>query len=521
MRDAFHHIRLAPRECARLAFRVAGVLYFPLTLPFGLKLAPWALTKLLRPVIAHLRSHGYVVMPYMDDFGISVEQPSPVTADEATAARAYAVTLFRRLGLHVHPTKGQATGTTRLEILGFVVDTVRQLLILPPERRRKLVGSAHSLLRAAAADRRWVRTRALQRFCGRAASAALAIPLARYRLRSLFTAMAAARGRSRLDTRALSDLVWWADLSAAVSIGRTLWERPTAVSLDTDASPSGWGAVRDELTPAQGFFSHATRAYHINRKELLPVIYAIESFPSVTGPGVVRVRTDSRVTMAVVNSLSSRSPRLMSEVHRLHALLRRRGLGIEATWLASLEKAHADRLSREPDSTGWVLSPAAFTTLSAAWGPFTVDRFASTLWAKLPRFNSARACPGTEAVNAYTQPWGGEINYCAPPFSQAAAAFRKCYLDRATAVLILPSWTAQAWWRRAVLRASASVALPAAAVVYTRGPWAASPTSPPWQMVALFLWRGGTPPTPRAGAGLPLLPSWPPSARPLRVPGRA
>ena len=177
--DEFHHIRLAPRECARLAFRVAGVLYFPLTLPFGLKLAPWARTKLLRPVIAHLRSHGYVVMPYMDDFGISVDQPSPLTADEATAARAYAVALFHRLGLHVHPSKGSATGTTRMELLGFVVYTVRQMLILPPERRRKLVGSAHSLLRAAAADRRWVRTRALQRFCGRTASAALAISLAR------------------------------------------------------------------------------------------------------------------------------------------------------------------------------------------------------------------------------------------------------------------------------------------------------------------------------------------------------
>ena len=177
--DAFHHIRLAPRECARLAFRVAGVLYFPLTLPFGLKLAPWALTKLLRQVIAHLRSRVDVVMPYMDDFGISVDKPSPVTADEATAARAYAVALFHRLGLHVHPSKGSATGTTRMELLGFVVYTVRQMLILPPERRRKLVGSAHSLLRAAAADRRWVRTRALQRFCGRTASAALAISLAR------------------------------------------------------------------------------------------------------------------------------------------------------------------------------------------------------------------------------------------------------------------------------------------------------------------------------------------------------
>ena len=518
--DAFHHIRLAPRECARLAFRVAGVLYFPLTLPFGLKLAPWALTKLLRPVVACLRSRGYVVLPYMDDFGISVSQAAPVTAADATAARADAVALFRRLGLHVHPSKGTATGTTRLEILGFVVDTVRQLLILPPERRRKLVGAAHSLLRAAAADRRWVRTRALQRFCGRAASAALAIPLARFRLRALFTAMAADRGRSRLPSRALADLVWWADLAAAVGLGRTLWEQPTAMSLETDASPTGWGAVRDELTPAQGFFSLATRAHHINRKELLAVLYAIESFPSVRGPGVVRVRTDSRVTMAVINALSSRSPRLMAEVRRLRALLRHRGLGIEATWLASVENVHADRLSREPDATDWQLTPAAFSSLSAAWGPFTVDRFATTLNAKLPRFNSVRACPGAEAVNAYEQPWAGELNYCAPPFAQAAAALRKCYHEVASAVFVLPAWPAQAWWRQAVLRAQVSVTLPTGAVTYTRGPWASSPTPPPWRMVALFLWRGGTPPTAPTGAPLPRIPSWPPSELPPRAPAR-
>lgn len=38
--DAFHHVFLAERETFRLAFAVGGVVYLPLTMPFGLKLAP-------------------------------------------------------------------------------------------------------------------------------------------------------------------------------------------------------------------------------------------------------------------------------------------------------------------------------------------------------------------------------------------------------------------------------------------------------------------------------------------------
>lgn len=206
--DAFHHIYLAPRERAPLAFRVAGVLYFFLTLPFGLKLAPRALTKVLRPAVAHLRQLGYHVMPYMDDFAATMAQTAPVTEAKATAGRVRVVALLERLGLHVHPTKGATVGTTTPEILGCVLDTRRCLVLLPAHRRKRIVGAAHFLLRATCTDRRWVRTRALQRFCGLAASASLAVPLARFRLRALYSGTVTYRHRSRLPARALQDLFW-------------------------------------------------------------------------------------------------------------------------------------------------------------------------------------------------------------------------------------------------------------------------------------------------------------------------
>lgn len=516
--DAFHHIRLAPEERIRLAFRVAGTLYLPLTLPFGLKLAPWALTKLLRPVIQHLRSLGYIVLPYMDDFAISVDQPETVTCAQATAARAYAVDVFTRLGLHVHPEKGSPRGTTRLEMLGFVIDTTRSLLVLTPKRQHKLVGAAHSIMGAAARDRRWVRTRALQRFCGIAASASLAIPLARHRLRSLFSAMRTSQPRSRLTSAATRDLVWWSALHSTAGVGRTLWETQTVMRLDTDASSTGWGALRDSTTPARGFFDLSTSHHHINRKELLAIIYALQSWPSVRGPGVVRVRTDSRVVMSIINSLCSRSPALHHDVTRLRRILNDRGLGIEATWLASLENKWADRLSREPDSSSWTLQRDAWRHLNDAWGPLTIDRFASTIDTHLPRFNAATACPGVEAVDAYKQCWTGERNYCFPPFSQAAVALRHCYEQRATAVFILPVWPAQPWWHRAISRANSSVLLPRRAVVCRRSSHTALGSPPSSQMAALLFQHGGRPPTAPAGASWPPTQPWPISVTPAPAP---
>lgn len=55
-------------DSARLALIVNGELYFPLSLPFGLKPVPWALTKVMRPVLAYLQMNWLNFLSYIDDF---------------------------------------------------------------------------------------------------------------------------------------------------------------------------------------------------------------------------------------------------------------------------------------------------------------------------------------------------------------------------------------------------------------------------------------------------------------------
>lgn len=117
--DAFYQIPHAPSESAWLAFEVEGFLYVPLYLPMGLKLAPWSLTKVLRPVLAHLLSREVSILGYMDDFASAAAGSRPGSKAAATSSRRRAVSLFRWLGLQMHPSKGAATGTTSLYLHGF------------------------------------------------------------------------------------------------------------------------------------------------------------------------------------------------------------------------------------------------------------------------------------------------------------------------------------------------------------------------------------------------------------------
>lgn len=190
--------------------------------------------------------------------------------------------------------------------------------------------------------------------------------------------------------------------------------------------------------------------------------------------------------MRVVNAMSFCSPHLKADVRRLHSLLAARGLLIEATWLASVENTWAGNLSRERDSSDWRLARSVFSALERAWGPMTVDRFATPLNTLLPRFNSRTLtlCPGTEAVDAHAQPWAGEHNFRNPPLALVAPTLRKIRDERASAVVIVPVWPVQDWWRSAVTDADAAVLLPPSAIVRSRT-GAASTTLPSWRPSAL------------------------------------
>lgn len=314
----------------------------------------------------------------------------------------------------------------------------------------------------------------------------------------------------------MTDLAWWTGLASSPEVGRALWQQPVVAELTPDASGYGWGAVLNRTVPARGFFSLTEQQDHINVQELMALDKALDCFPMVTGPGVLRLRLDSTVSVAVMNNMTTRSPALMAVLTSVSNKLSARGLRAEASWLSSVANAHADKLSRDKDSSDWTLNAGVFRQLDAAWGPLTVDRFATAENSRLPRFNSLVASAGTKGINGWSQPWSGENNYVCPLLSQAGLVLPKTQREGANVVALLPEWPAMPWRRPILLAAHEAVYLPSTAQLFTRGRWAAPARQPRWRTVAFCLRDGGKPPIAWRGGMPPTPTSWAPSA--LRAP---
>jgi len=494
VKDAYHHLVIREEDRKYLAFRCLGRFFLPVTMPFGLTSAPLTWTKVMRPVVEHLRQADFRIMAYVDDFGGAPPAPPGQAATSAQAAAGYRFIerLFGELGLKLHPTKGVRHGPTRMRLLGHLIDTRLARFLLPEDRVDKLVGLAQALTRYASQHRRWVNFIALRRFCGTAVSTTLSVPTARYHLRSLFTALQfkhPSKSDVRIGRQAAKDLHWWTKLQSHAATGRPIWPGATTMLLDTDASGAGWGAVLDRHSEARGYHGVDRNGLHINLLELGAVTLALRSFDHLIPTGaIIRLRTDSMVALGVMRAGSSRSPALMAEMWELHEQCERMGVELRVEHVSSVLNEWADRLSRENDSTDWTLKLAAFRKLADAYGPYTVDLFASADNARCSRFYSRWLCPGAIGVNALAFDWTGENAWANPPFHLVGAVVNRVLTTGAAVTLVVPKWPAQPWWRRAVTGCHSWHTLPEADGVFTHGS-ESMPTTRPFWRTAVFLFE--------------------------------
>ena len=177
------------------------------------------------------------------------------------------------------------------------------------------------------------------------------------------------------------------------------------------------------LVMARGFFNGVQA--HINVCELQAVRLAIESFlPKAWGthttPHRIRLRVDNQVVMYVLRSLTTLSLDLMMELQSPFYLCKSRNLLLEQEYIPSVDKVILDRLSRSPNEDDYRLAPQIFHRIQAEIGTRTIDRFASAKDRQLPQYNSLDWGINTEGVDAFTQNWEGELNWCSPPLGPSA-----------------------------------------------------------------------------------------------------
>ena len=400
----------------------------------------------------------------------------------------------------IQASKTEATPKTEVEFLGLVIDTVAQTFKAPEAKREKVARQITELL---ACGERKIPVKRLAKVAGFLNSLRLAYPWCGPLCRSLFHLMSTRSSWTDtiyLDGHMHEDLssvltflsTWhgrasYASTSSSIVVGSDasklsygIWIQTSRVASSelSDRATGLASALHDKLY-VRGEWDEEERQLHINELELLAASRAIDFAFACCDEGLfsqldgitalntvseVAALVDSRAAAAYVRRAGGSNERMVALARSIWKKCLARGLVARSVWVKGADHTLADASSRVSTDREYELRREVFDFVHAWCGvTLTVDRFASARTAKLPRYNSRLVEYGSLAVDALSQLWRGETNYVYAPPALLDAVVRKIRLEEATAVVIVPAWSDQTWWRALVAAADAQLDLGPAA----------------------------------------------------------
>lgn len=124
--DAYLTIPIHPSHQRFLQFFWQGRRWQFTCLPFGLSSAPRLFTKILKPILAHLRGLGIRVVAYLDDFLVLGPDSTSLTRDVE-----YVIATLQDAGFVINFPKSIISPKQTMEYLGLVIDSVALTVTLP------------------------------------------------------------------------------------------------------------------------------------------------------------------------------------------------------------------------------------------------------------------------------------------------------------------------------------------------------------------------------------------------------
>ena len=451
LQDAYYHIPIAipHRPYLGFAWSINGMQKFFQfkVLPFGLSTAPYVFTKITKPLAKHWRSQGIRMFWYLDD-GTGGDQPYEKAARHSRIIRDDIL----RSGFRLNEAKSDFSPRCQAEVLGVVIDTKHNLMTASRTRVEAFLSIVETIL----ASPGCVPVRTLARLTGMLASMGNVLgPITRLQTRALHALISATAEVSwdaytPLSTTAFAEVRFWADEFHRFH-GQPIWQQhPQPIMLVlSDASDTGWGchcpAFPDMVARGVWPIDGALKNSSSTQRELSAVKFALQSLiKPLSNRAVCWASDNQNVTRILMHG--SRIPHLHRDALDIFSLCQENRVRLNVTWVPREENQMADTLSRVTDSDDWRLCIETFRLLDDLWGPHSVDRFASNLSFQLPRFNSRWWCPGSEAVDAFTQNWAEENNWCVPPPVFLGRLYYFLLAVQCHSTVVVPEWPSAPWW---------------------------------------------------------------------------
>lgn len=412
-------------------------------LPFGLNTCPLVFTKVMKPVMEHLRLHGWLSTIYLDDI-LCVDNSfnkCKKNVDETTC-------LLNNLGFIINYEKSSVEPKNCCKFLGFELD-MKLFCVKPPQEKRIKV--IRELEKFKSINK--CKIREFAKFIGLLVSICPGIEYGWLHTKIFERQKFLYLGNSenydktmKVDQQLLKeDFDWWDK-----NIGKSscLIRYPNYdLEIFSDASLSGWGASCANKK-ANGFWTDQEKKYHINILELLAALFALKIFARDIVNTQVLLRVDNTTAISCINRMGSvQFPHLNKVTRNIWEFCEQRHLFIYASYIKSCDNVIADFESRKLQSeTEWELANYAFLEITNTFGSPDIDLFASRSNTKCEKFVSWKADPYAYCVDAFTIKWSDQFFYAFPPFAIILKTLRKIITDKAVGIIVVPNWPTQPWY---------------------------------------------------------------------------
>lgn len=441
-KDAYYCVPIHTDYRKYLRFRFMDQLYEYNCLPFGLSCAPRLFTKLIRPVISHLRNQSNRSVVFLDDFLLLGD-----TKQTCKKNILETIKLVTNLGLMINYEKSVLQPQNKIEFLGFEFDSNSMKISLPIRKRSNIMS-----LIANIETKSNLKIIDLAQLIGSLIAASPAIPYSMLHTRYLENVKQIGllsncndfNGNVQLNKIVINELQWWKEKlpNGANKIRNDTYD----YEFDSDSSLSGWGCVYNNTT-TRGFWSAEEQGLHINTLELKAVLNGLKSLFKTVHDSQILVRCDSTTAICYINKQGGcRSETNHQIAVHIWDWCEERDNFIFATYINTKDNFIADSLSRSLiDENDFMLDNDTYEKITRAFGLPVIDLFATSLTAKCKRFISWFPDPKSEGVDAFTVRWA-DYFYAFPPFNLMSRVIQKIISNKAKGIVVAPYWHCQAWY---------------------------------------------------------------------------
>ena len=270
LKDAYYSNPITKQHRKYLHFIFGNVVYEFQCLPFGLSSAPRTFTKVPKPVISLLRKQGLRVIIYIDDLLLAHQDPKELMRTFNEVCQ-----LLSNLGFIVKKEKCSTMPLQSLFFLGALLNSVNMTMAVPPEKLQDLQCEAQALKK-----RKMCTIQELSSILSRMTH------VSKIGMETAPCTTGDCTDSSTSDPftniggwpgESLENLQWWTSPKPVQENSTPIVEPVSNITIQTDASCLGWGAVC-QGTKTGGHWNKEEQQAHINILELKAAYLAIQSY---------------------------------------------------------------------------------------------------------------------------------------------------------------------------------------------------------------------------------------------------